>query len=86
MKIIFLTDYRGVLTNERYYLKGDSADMPDAFASALVKANRATFEEVAQPAPVVDYSAMSYRQLQRIAKDRGIAANQSKSELVEALQ
>lgn len=45
MKIKFLQDYRGVLTNEEYYKKGDVADI--AQASALIDAGRA--EAVAKP-------------------------------------
>ena len=40
MKITLLTDYRGVLTNEVFYLAGEH-DLPDGIAQALVDAGRA---------------------------------------------
>ena len=41
-EVMFLQDYRGVLTEERYYTKGTVASFPDKQASALIEAGRAT--------------------------------------------
>ena len=40
MKINLLNDYRGVLTDEIYYLAGEH-DLPDEQAKALLEAGRA---------------------------------------------
>ena len=52
MKITLLADYRGVLTNEVFYLAGEH-DLPDRIAQALIKAGRAVAAEpeVEEPAP-----------------------------------
>lgn len=46
MKVRFLQDYRGVLTGERFYRKGDVVDVADA--DGLVAAGRA---ELVEPGP-----------------------------------
>jgi len=48
MKVLLLTDYRGVLTNEQFYTAGSyavPADMPKAHAAALVAAGRANVQK-----------------------------------------
>lgn len=53
MQIQLLADYRGVLTDEQYYLAGLYADgdMPETYAKALVRAGRAL---VIEPDPEPD--------------------------------
>jgi hypothetical protein len=48
MKIKLYADYRGVLTNERFYPAGE-LDVDDAIAGQLVEAGRA--EYINPPAP-----------------------------------
>ena len=51
MKINLLADYRGVLTNEQYYLAGEH-DLPAAVAQALVDEGRAeSLEKAPKPEP-----------------------------------
>ena len=52
MRIKLLADYRGVLTDERFYTAGEYAipgDMPEAQAQALIAAQRAEEIEKAPP-------------------------------------
>lgn len=51
MLIILLADYRGVLTNERYYTAGQH-DIDDDTAAALVAAGRAEYVTPPEPEPV----------------------------------
>ena len=53
IKVKFLVDYRGVLTNERFYEAGDVAEFEDKQASQLIKDNRAALvvAEKADPSP-----------------------------------
>ena len=51
MKINLLSDYRGVLTNEQFYLAGEH-DLSDSMAQALIKAGRAVAVEPPKPAAV----------------------------------
>ena len=54
IQVKFLTDYRGVLTNERFYEAGEVAEFEDKAASQLVKENRAAtlvIAEKADPSP-----------------------------------
>ena len=48
MKINLLADYRGYLTNEQYYTKGEH-DLPASIAGALVAAGRAELIEPDAP-------------------------------------
>ena len=52
MKIRLFSDYRGVLTNEVFYLAGEHV-LPDGVAQALIKASRAVAvePEVEEPTP-----------------------------------
>lgn len=43
--IIFAQDYRGVLTDEQYYLKGQAVEFPIEQAQKLVDAGRATYKD-----------------------------------------
>lgn len=43
--IVFAQDYRGVLTGEQYYLKGQAVEFPLSQAASLVEASRATYKE-----------------------------------------
>ncbi len=43
--IVFTQDYRGVLTNEQYYLKGTAVEFPLSQAASLVEAGRATYKD-----------------------------------------
>lgn len=43
MKVTFLQDYRGKLTDEAYYEEGETVDLADEQADALVKAGRARY-------------------------------------------
>jgi hypothetical protein len=49
MKVNLLHDYRGVLTNELFYLAGEH-DLPEAVAQALIDAGRAEAIEKQKPA------------------------------------
>ena len=52
MKIRLLVDYRGVLTDEKYFVAGEyeaPGDMPEAYAKALIADARA--EEIIEKAP-----------------------------------
>lgn len=54
MKIRLLADYRGILSDERYFTAGDYEapdQMPEHIAEALVDAGRATVLEAEPPAP-----------------------------------
>ena len=51
MKINLLADYRGILTNEQYYLAGEH-DLPAGIAQALVDEGRAeSLEKAPEPEP-----------------------------------
>lgn len=43
--IVFAQDYRGVLTGEQYYLKGQAVEFPIEQAQKLVDAERATYKD-----------------------------------------
>ena len=53
IQVKFLTDYRGVLTGERFYEAGEVAEFEDKQASQLIKDNRAELvvAEKADPSP-----------------------------------
>ena len=77
-KIRFVSDYRGVLTKERYYQTGDVVEI--ANAASLVIAGRAEFIEPdplsvpANPKPVkaVALGGLNVQQLKGMAKAAGI--------------
>jgi len=85
MAIRFLTDYRGVLTQERYFTAGSIVDgLP--LENQLVQEGRAVYVEPekasASPATLPD----DYRELQALAKRHGIPTRQSKDALIAALR
>lgn len=87
MRIRFLVDYRGVLTDERYYKAGSIVDLPKS--AALVAEGRAEFMTPAPPAPLgdkVDLSTLDYRELQALAKEFEINAGQKKAALIAELE
>ena len=49
MKIQFLQDYRGTITNEIFYLAGTIVDLAPAAAHALIDAGRAVEVHERQP-------------------------------------
>ena len=53
IQVKFLTDYRGVLTGERFYEAGEVAEFEDKAADQLIKDNRAELvvAEKADPSP-----------------------------------
>lgn len=54
MKIQLLNDFRGSITNERFYVAGEyevGVDMAPAHAQALVDDGRAIVSEADKPAP-----------------------------------
>jgi len=87
MKIELLADYRGVLTDERYYTAGEYTqdNMPESYARVLVAQGRAVLLPPASPAP--DYSKMMVKQLKAIADERGIDVHgKRKADLIAALE
>ena len=52
--IRFLSDYRGVLTKEAYYRIGETAELPDVAAAALIGRGLAEKVEPVEPEPQPD--------------------------------
>ncbi len=67
--IRFIVDYRGVLTNERYYQAGDVAELDNAIA--LVNEGRAEHVELPQEADGLD--RLTRKQLRAMAKEAGLS-------------
>jgi len=51
MVIIFLQDYRGVLSGEQFYQAGQEVDLPESVALKLVEAGRAMIKQLPRTAP-----------------------------------
>lgn len=49
MRVRFLVDYRGHLTDEQFYVAGDEVEFPDEVAEQLIADGRAEVVEQAQP-------------------------------------
>jgi hypothetical protein len=49
MRVRFLVDYRGHLTNEQFYVAGDAVEFADAVAAQLIADGRAEVVEPAWP-------------------------------------
>jgi hypothetical protein len=90
-KIRFLSDYRGVLTDETFYHAGDVAELQAA--AALVEAGRAEYiPNISQDEPdevvlKVDIEDMPVGELKRMARIAGVEGyrKMKKAELVESL-
>ena len=85
--IRFLVDYRGVLSDERYFKAGEEVTVGDVMAKKLVGAGRAEFVDDGNMAKTVDLEALSLDQLRQMAKDAGIASHwlMKKETLIAAL-
>jgi hypothetical protein len=68
MRIKFITDYRGVLTGERYYQAGEMGDFESPAAARLVNAGRAEYAED-QP---TNLELLPLADLRKVAKSEGI--------------
>jgi len=98
MKIKLLVDYRGVLTEEQYFVAGEY-DMPDKWAIGLIAEGRAESLEPERPdnrdeirvlsddKPEADISTMSTKKLRAMAKERGLTGywNMKRETLIERL-
>lgn len=69
MKVKLLADYRGVLTDERFYEAG-VRDIPEPHAVALLSAGRAA--EVKKEPQKQSYDLWDTKDLRQLAKKRGI--------------
>lgn len=54
MKVKFLQDYRGKLTKEQYFTKGQEVEFEDGVATALIDAGRAEEVKAKPPKPPKD--------------------------------
>jgi len=74
-KVKFLVDYRGVLTNEEYYLAGEVANLENGAAARLVDDGRAVHVEMPEftesPAELEKLSRAQLRQMAKVAKIKG---------------
>ena len=72
MNIRFLQDYRGVLTDEKFYRKGDIADLPNG--QKLVDAGRAvmTVNDYLVENHDLIFDDFDDDELKKLAKARGI--------------
>lgn len=97
VQIRFLVDYRGHLTNERYFTTGTVAPFPYAVASALVEDGRAEYIDLPadgagptvtpDPAPSVPLVSLTVSELRERAKAAGVDGftKMKKAQLIAAL-
>lgn len=78
-EITFIQDYRGVLTDETYYLSGTVAQLPDGQAVALVEAGRAEYVDKPEQ---TDYESMTVVELRAALKEAGESTVGNKAELI----
>lgn len=82
MKVKLLRTHRGWETGEEWHQAGSVIDVGTIEAEALIRCNWAMVVNEADP---VDYADLSYLELRRLAKERGLSSGGKRDAIIRRL-